>query len=151
MSQLCEENDLQPSLFYYRQKQLFAGDFKQYIRLTGMTHVRTSPYHPQSNGKIERWHKTLKADAIRPKAPATRDEANRVVSAFVEHCNTRRLHSAIDYVTAADRLTGRHQGITAERDVEARSRPPASRAWRQAARDPAPPAPSSLEPLASCA
>ncbi|MBK9369620.1 MAG: transposase family protein [Deltaproteobacteria bacterium] len=47
--------------------QFIAGDFKQYIRLTGMTHVRTSPYSIQSNGKIERWQKTIRADAIRQK------------------------------------------------------------------------------------
>jgi transposase-like protein len=46
--------------------QFIAKDFKEFIRLTGMTHVRTAPYYPQSNGKIERWHKTIKGDAIRP-------------------------------------------------------------------------------------
>ena len=96
--------------------QFIAGDFKNYIRLTGMTHVRTAPYYPQSNGKLERFHKTLKADAIRPRAPATADEARRVVTAFVQHYNTERLHSAIAYVTPADRLAGRHTAITAARD-----------------------------------
>jgi putative transposase len=41
--------------------QFVAKDFKEFIRIAGMTHVRTSPYYPQSNGKIERWHKTLKS------------------------------------------------------------------------------------------
>jgi len=36
--------------------QFIARDFKEFIRISGMTHVRTSPYYPQSNGKIERWH-----------------------------------------------------------------------------------------------
>jgi len=40
-----------------------------------MTHVRTSPYYPQSNGKIERWHKTIKADAIRPRQPVAAGDA----------------------------------------------------------------------------
>ena len=39
--------------------QFIARDFKQFIRLAGMTHVRTSPYYPQSNGKIERWHRSI--------------------------------------------------------------------------------------------
>ncbi len=43
-----------------------ANDFEEFIRISGMTHVRTSPYYPQSNGKIERWHKSLKAECIRP-------------------------------------------------------------------------------------
>jgi putative transposase len=46
--------------------QFIARDFKEFIRISGMTHVRTSPYYPQSNGKIERWHKSLKSECIRP-------------------------------------------------------------------------------------
>ena len=49
--------------------QFIAKDFKEFIRIAGMTHVRTSPYYPQSNGKIERWHKTLKSQALRPGQP----------------------------------------------------------------------------------
>ena len=45
--------------------QFIAKDFKEFIRISGMTHVRTSPYYPQSNGKIERWHKSLKGECIR--------------------------------------------------------------------------------------
>lgn len=48
-----------------------AKDLKVYIREAGMTHVRTSPYYPQSNGKIERFHRTIKADAIRRFVPST--------------------------------------------------------------------------------
>ncbi len=74
---------LKPRVTSDNGPQFIAGDFKKYIRLTGMTHVRTAPYYPQSNGKIERWHKTLKTDAIRPKVPATIGDAIRVVTAFV--------------------------------------------------------------------
>ena len=96
--------------------QFVARDFKEFIRVAGMTHVRTSPYYPQSNGKIERWHKTMKGDAVRPAAPATLDEARRVVARFVEHYNGKRLHSAIGYVTPNDVLAGRAKAIWAERD-----------------------------------
>jgi transposase InsO family protein len=131
--------------------QFIAGDFKNYIRLTGMTHVRTSPYYPQSNGKIERWHKTLKADAIRVKTPSTREEAERVVAGFVEHYNTRRLHSAISYVTPADRLAGRHTAITAERDRKLEAARERRAQWRQATRAPSPPpAPRSSPPPLDC-
>jgi transposase InsO family protein len=96
--------------------QFIAKDFKEFIRLTGMTHVRTSLYYPQSNGKIERWHKTIKADAIRPGQPATLAEARALVGRWVEHYNTVRLHSAIGYITPADFLAGRSAAIWAERD-----------------------------------
>jgi putative transposase len=79
--------------------QFIARDFKQFVRLSGMDHVRTSPYYPQSNGKIERWHGSLKVEAVRPKTPLSLDDARRVVGAFVEEYNTRRLHSTIGYVT----------------------------------------------------
>jgi transposase InsO family protein len=105
--------------------QFIAKDFKEFIRQAGMTHVKTSPYYPQSNGKIERWHKTLKGDCIRPKVPLSLDDARRLVTDFVAHYNHVRLHSAIGYVTPNDRLLGRHELIGAERDrklAEARQR-----------------------------
>jgi len=63
-----------------------------------MTHVRTSPYYPQSNGKIERWHRSLKQESIRPKTPLSLKDARRLVSDYVTHYNEVRLHSAIGYV-----------------------------------------------------
>ena len=65
--------------------QFIARDFKEFIRIAGLTHVRTSPYYPQSNEKIERWHKSLKADCIRPGVPLSFQDARRLVSGFVEH------------------------------------------------------------------
>jgi hypothetical protein len=53
--------------------------------------------HPQSNGKLERYHKTIKSDAIRPGQPSSLDEARALVARLVEHYNTVRLHSAIGY------------------------------------------------------
>ncbi len=96
--------------------QFIAKDFKEFIRISGMTHVKTSPYYPQSNGKIERWHKSLKAECIRPKTPLSLEDARRVVDEFVTHYNTVRLHAAIGYVTPKDMLEGRQAQIHAERD-----------------------------------
>ena len=72
-----------------------AKDFKQFVRPAGITHVRTSPYYPQSNGKLERWHGTLKGEELRNKAPRDVEEARRVVGNFVTHSNKVRLHSAL--------------------------------------------------------
>jgi len=96
--------------------QFIAKDFKQFICLVGMTHVRTSPYYPQSNGKKERWFGTLKRECLRPGTPISLEDARRLVSRFVEHYNTVRLHSAIGYVTPADKLLGLESVIHAERD-----------------------------------
>ncbi len=93
--------------------------------MAGMTHVKTSPYHPQSNGKIERWHKTLKGESIRVSVPLSLEDARRIVSDYVTHYNTVRLHSAIGYITPKDKLEGRDEAIFAMRDrklAEARER-----------------------------
>jgi putative transposase len=103
--------------------QFIAKDFKEFIRIAGMTHVRTSPYYPQSNGKLERFHKTIKGECIRVKVPLSLEEARRIVTEYVAHYNQVRLHSAVGYVTPNDRLLGRDPAIHAERDrklVEAR-------------------------------
>ena len=96
--------------------QFIAKDFKEFIRLSGMTHVRTSPHYPQSNGKQERWHATLKRECIRPGTPLSLKDARRIVANFVKRYNTIRLHSAIGYVTPKDKLEGRAEAVLAERE-----------------------------------
>lgn len=116
--------------------QFIAKDFKEFIRVAGMTHVRTSPYYPQSNGKLERFHRTIKHDCIRQKTPLSAGDARRAVGDFVLHYNTVRLHSAIGYVTPQDLLSGLAPEIFAERDrklAEARERRAAKRRAEPAA------------------
>jgi putative transposase len=105
--------------------QFIAKDFKEFIRIAGMTHVRTSPYYPQSNGKIERWYKTLKGECIRVSVPLSLDEARRIVNDYTVYYNNVRLNSAIDYLAPKDKLEGRDKEILAARDrklAEARDR-----------------------------
>jgi len=126
--------DVYPRIISDNGPQFIAKDFKEFIRICGMTHVRTSPYYPQSNGKLERWHKSLKSECIRPGTPLSLDDARRLVAGYVEHYNTVRLHSAIGYVAPVDKLAGREPAIFAERDRkldEARAR---RKVARQAAR-----------------
>jgi hypothetical protein len=107
ISKVCDELGLQSTVFYRWQKEFFengqwpssrrghpearpriisdngpqfiARDFKEFIRISGMTHARTSPYYHQSNGKIERWHKSLKGECIRPGTPLSLEDARRLV------------------------------------------------------------------------
>jgi putative transposase len=119
--------------------QFVAKDFKHFIRLCGMTHVTTSPYYPQSNGKKERWFGTLKRECIRPNTPLSLEEARRLAAHWVDHYNMLRLHSAIGYVTPADKLVGLEPAIHAERDrklEEARQR--RQQMWRAARGDDGP-------------
>ena len=116
--------------------QFVAKDFNEFIRLCGMTHVRTSPYYPQSNGKLERWHRSIKSECIRPQTPLSLVDARRLVEHYVTHYNTVRLHSAIGYVTPKDKIEGREAEIFAQRDrklAEARERRAARRQAREKA------------------
>jgi putative transposase len=136
---IMEEKDVQSIILRAREKfpgvhpriisdngpQFIAKDFKEFIRIMGMTHVRTSPYYPQSNGKLERFHKTIKGECIRVLVPLSLDDAQRIVTDYVAHYNDSRLHSAIGYVTPKDKLLGNDEAIFAQRDrklAEARER-----------------------------
>ena len=108
--------EVHPRIISDNGPQFMARDFKEFIRICGMTHVRTSPYYPQSNGKIERWHRTLKSECVRPGTPLSVEDATRLIEGYVRRYNEVRLHSAIGYVTPADKMAGRDKEIFAERD-----------------------------------
>lgn len=108
--------EARPRIISDNGPQFVAKDFKEFIRQSGMTHVRTSPFYPQSNGKLERYHRTFKEDCIRPGVPLSLEDARRISAEYIEHYNTVRLHSAIGYVAPADKLEGRDEEIFKERD-----------------------------------
>ena len=68
-----------PRIISDNGSQFLAKDFKEFIRICGMTHVRTSPYYPQSNGKLERFHGSIKGECIRPGTPISLEDAMRIV------------------------------------------------------------------------
>ena len=96
--------------------QFIAKDFKAYIRLIGMSHVRTSPFYPQSNGKLERYHKTIKSECIRPKVALSVEEARNQIVEYIRYYNDERLHSAIGYIAPKDKMEGNDKQIFTERD-----------------------------------
>lgn len=110
--------DTNPRIISDNGPQFIAKDFKQYIRISGMTHVKTSPYYPQSNGKLERFHRTIKSDCIRPGTPLSLEDARRTVKKFVDHYNDVRLHSALGYLTPAIKLAGLEQQVFDQRDAK---------------------------------
>ena len=108
--------DAKPRIITDNGPQFISRDFKEYIRIAGMTHVKTSPYYPQSNGKIERYHRTIKGDCIREKQIESVQDARRIVADYVKHYNEVRLHSAIGYVTPLTKLLGKEQEVFTSRD-----------------------------------
>ena len=105
--------DAKPRIISDNGPQFIAQDCKEFIPISGMTHVRTSPYYPQSNGKLERGHKSLQGECLRPGVPLTPEDARRLIERYV---NTVRLPSAIGFVTPSDILAGRREQIHAARD-----------------------------------
>jgi len=105
-----------PRIITDQGAQFKSREFQTFLTLWQASHVMTSPYYPQSNGKLERFHKTLKEQAIRPKTPLSLADAKRITGEFIDYYNTQRLHSAIGYITPADRLAGRQNEIHADRD-----------------------------------
>lgn len=124
--------DAKPRIISDNGPQFIAKDFREFIRISGMTHVKTSPYYPQSNGKLERYHKTIKGTCIRVQTPLSLADARRIVADFVDHYNTRRLHSAIGYITPNDKLQGRAEVILAAREAKLAAAREARQAKRKA-------------------
>jgi putative transposase len=91
-----------------------ADDLAKWLEGKGMQHVRGAPYHPQTQGKIERWHQTLKNRILLDNYYLPGD-LERQIGAFVEHYNHVRYHESIENVTPADVYFGRAETILAER------------------------------------
>jgi transposase InsO family protein len=109
--------DATPRIISDNGPQFIARDFKEFIRQAGMTHVRTSPFYPQSNGKLERYHRTVKGTCLRAGCFADVAEVRAALARFVAYYNEVRLHSALGYIAPADKLAGREAEIFAARDA----------------------------------
>ena len=92
-----------------------AGDLAEYLEEHGMAHVRGAPNHPQTQGKIERWHQTLK-NRILLENYYLQGELEAAIAAFVEHYNNHRYHESLGNLTPADVYFGRGPVILAERE-----------------------------------
>ena len=108
--------DARPRIISDQGAQFKSREFKAFITQWQASHVMTSPYYPQSNGKLERFHQTLKDQAIRPLTPLDLEDAKRITGDFIDYYNTTRLHSAIGFIAPKDRLEGGHELIHKARD-----------------------------------
>ena len=88
--------------------------FGEYLRLVGVRHIVASPYHPQTNGKIERYHRSLKGE-INQLPYDMPSELWEAIRAFIEYYNYRRYHEGLGDVTPYDVYTGRHLEILRKR------------------------------------
>ncbi len=88
--------------------------FRDYLHLVGIGHILAAPYHPQTNGKLERYHQSIKREVnqLTYEAPSQLEKA---IADFVDYYNYRRYHKALSNVTPADVLYGRRQQILQHR------------------------------------
>jgi transposase InsO family protein len=104
-----------PRLLTDNGASYIAGDLAQWLEGRGMQHIRGAPRHPQTQGKIERGHQTLKNRILLENYYLPGDlEAQ--VAAFVEHYNHQRYHESLDNLTPADVYFGRGEAILLERE-----------------------------------
>ena len=84
--------------------------FRDYLSLVGIRHILAAPYHPQTNGKLERYHQSIKQEVnqVPYEAPSDLEEA---ITGFVDYYNNRRYHKALGNVTPDDVRHGRRQEI----------------------------------------
>jgi putative transposase len=92
-----------------------SSELKEYLSDNGMSHTRGRPYHPMTQGKIERYHRSMKNVLLLDNYYSP-DDLKAEIEAFVEHYNFRRYHESLNNVTPADVYTGRHVRILEERD-----------------------------------
>ena len=113
----CDQANVahKPRLLSDNGSSYIAGDLKKWMESQGMKHVRGAPYHPQTQGKIERWHQTLKNRILLENYYLPGDlEAQ--IDAFVGYYNHQRYHESLKNLTPADVYFGRGQTILLKRE-----------------------------------
>jgi transposase InsO family protein len=104
-----------PRLLSDNGSSYIASDLAEWLEDQGMEHVRGAPRHPQTQGKIERWHQTLK-NRILLEHYYLPGDLEEQVGAFVEHYNHARAHESLSNLTPADIYFGRGEAILAQRE-----------------------------------
>ena len=103
-----------PRLLSDNGSAYLSGELQEYLGERGMTHTRGAPYHPQTQGKIERWHRSMK-NVVKLQHYYFPWELEAALQDFVAYYNNERYHEALDNVTPADVYYGRHYEVISER------------------------------------
>lgn len=95
--------------------QFISKDFQEFIKFLELTHIKTSVAYPQSNGKLERFHRSIGMECLSTNSFLSIDDTRKIIAVYVEHYNRRRLHGALNYLTPEDMLLGRNLTRIAQR------------------------------------
>ncbi len=103
-----------PRLLSDNRSCYISGDLAEWLDKQNMNHVRGAPFHPQTQGKIERWHQTMKNRVLLENYYLPGD-LERQIEAFIDYYNNQRYHESLSNVTPADVYFGRDKAILRER------------------------------------
>lgn len=108
--------DTTPRIISDNGGQFISKDFQEFMKFLELTHIKTSVAYPQSNGKLERFHRSLGIECLQTNSFITIEDARRIIAQYIEYYNTKRLHSSLLYLTPDDVLLGRTQECVAVRE-----------------------------------
>ena len=96
--------------------QFISKDFQEFIKFLELTHIRTSVAYPQSNGKLERFHRSIGIECFHTNSFISIEDAREIIARYIDYYNRTRLHSALFYLSPEDFLLGKEKERIAQRD-----------------------------------
>jgi len=103
--------NVSPRIISDNGSQYISKDFRSFLKETGLQHIRTSVRYPQSNGKIERFHRSINSECLKSHSLIDLEDARKQIAQYITYYNTKRLHSALYYITPEDFLNGKADDI----------------------------------------
>ena len=113
--------DEHPRIVHDNGTQFTGKDFRSLIKRFTLKQIRIRTRHPESNGRIERFHRSLRQEGLSSKQLQSWFQAREIIADWIKYYNTKRLHAALQYLTPEDWLKGRQQERIAERERKLRS------------------------------
>ena len=109
---------VKPRLITDNGAQYISKDFAEYLKQMGLQHIRTSIAYPQSNGKIERYHRTINQECLQKRSLVNLEDARKQIADYIVSYNTKRLHSSLFYLTPEDFLMNRIKEKLSDREIK---------------------------------
>jgi putative transposase len=98
-----------PRIISDNGSQYISKEFKAFIKNIEATHITTSVAYPQSNGKLERFHRTISEECLRTTSPISLEDFKQYIGSYINHYNTKRLHASLSYLAPEDYLMNRQK------------------------------------------
>lgn len=117
IQEALERTGAQPAVVTDNGSQFTAAEFKDLVRRFSLEHIRIRTYHPESNGLVERFHRSTR-EALEEQTLANLTQARAIIADWVQHYNEERLHAGIGYLPPAEYYAGNPAARIAERQAK---------------------------------